>query len=169
MARTAPDVIILCRGTNDFSHSPYVRLTDGYFDSTAWTYPTTDVSEGIYGLKEAISLTISKLREAYPLAMIVLCTLNVFKRNNYANFPTRNGYNTLPQYNDAIRECADFFGCGLIDFARDGITFENGGIGGFYGDYDSSDDSFTHPNDKGHAMMGAKAISDLLNIKYKLS
>lgn len=157
MTRTAPDAIIIYRGTNDFSHEPYTRLTDGYFDNVNFNYPATDEVAGGYGYKEGLVLTIKKLRDAYPNAKIFLCTLNVFKRINYAHFPTNNGLNTLPQYNNVIREIADFMGCGLIEFDKDGITFENCYSQGYITD---SATIPTHPSDKGHAVMGKKAISD---------
>ena len=112
-----------------------------------------------FGYKEGLCLLVKKLRQAYPNATIYFCTLNVFKRMNYANFPTRNGYNTLPEYNDAIRETARFLGIDVIDFANDGITFENCYIGGYITD---SEETPTHPSDKGHKVMGEKAIADLL-------
>ena len=278
MTRTAPDAIIIYRGTNDFSHSPYAVLTDGYFDSVNWEYPVTDKlgtwadisatwtrggiypstgqviptsdtdttnrarttgfmalngnnriliasgykakiafysgtseasyvgitpdwitedsavdvqgayckilggytddrnvttdmltdigsnivmqssSEVTFGYKEGLCLTIKKLRAAYPNAKIFLCTLNVFKRVNYAHFPTNNGDCTLPQYNNAIREVADYMGCGLIEFDKDGITFENCYSQGYITD---SATTPTHPSEKGHYVMGRKAIADL--------
>ena len=162
--RVAPDVIILYRGTNDFSHTPYALLTDNYFDAYNWAYPTTDNLGGDnYGFKQAISLTIKNLRTAYPNAKIVLCTLNVFKRINYTNFPTNNGINSIPQYNKAIRECAEFFGCGLIEFDKSGITFENLYTNNYVTD---SETIPTHPNNLGHDVMAQKAIRDLEQI-YK--
>lgn len=158
MKRTAPDMIIIYRGTNDFSHLPYANLTDGYFDSASWDYPTTDLLTNGYGYKEGLCLTIKKLRDAYPNAKIFLCTLNVFKRVNYSHYPTNNGVNTLPQYNNAIREVADFMGCGLIEFDKDGITFENCYSEGYITDNATTP---THPSNKGHKAMGLKAIADL--------
>lgn len=270
MTRTAPDAIIIYRGTNDFSHSPYTVLTDDYFDGVNWEYPNTDVVPylnpawhrgGIYpstgqviptgdsdttnrgrtipfmllngtnkihvasgfkakvayyngtneasyegidsdwitsdtvitplaaygkivagytddrnvtadmlsdlasnvyftacGYKEGLCLTIKKLRAAYPNAKIFLCTLNTFKRVNYSHFPTNNGLDTLPQMNNAIREVADYMGCGLIEFDKDGITFENCYSEGYITD---SATTPTHPSDKGHYVMGRKAIADL--------
>lgn len=163
MTRKAPDAIIIYRGTNDFSHEPYTTLTDGYFDGASWAYPSTDNLGSTYGFKEGMVLTIKKLREAYPDAYIILCTLNVFKRVSYSAFPTKNGINSLPEYNNAIREIADFMGCGLIEFDKDGITFEN-----IYPTYaNDSATTPTHPNDYGHLVMAKKAINDLLNIKQR--
>ncbi len=158
MTRTEPDVIIIYRGTNDFSHSPYTLLTENYFDNYNWQYPESDAVTGGYGYKEGLCLTIKKLRDAYPNAKIFLCTLNVFKRVNYSHFPTNNGINSLPQYNNAIREVADFMGCGVIDFDKDGITFENCYSQGYITD---SSTTPTHPSDKGHKAMGLKAIADM--------
>ena len=158
MTRTAPDVIIIYRGTNDFSHASYAKLTAGYFDNYNWQYPNDDAVTGGYGYKEGLCLTVKKLRAAYPSAKIFLCTLNVFKRVNYSHFPTNNGTNSLPQYNAAIREVADFLGCGLIEFDKDGITFENCYSGGYVTD---SETTPTHPSNKGHKVMGNKAIADI--------
>ena len=151
----APDVVIIYRGTNDMTHTPYASLTD--FGADATSIPDTDFANSSYDFKAAYCLTVKKIREAYPQAKIVLCTLNVFKRINYSQFPTNNGINTLPEYNNAIREVADMMGCGLIEFDKDGITFEN-----CYPTYisDSSTES-THPNPTGHTAMAEKAIIDI--------
>lgn len=158
--RTAPDYIIIARGINDFSHTPYDRLTEGYFDNYDWSYPDTDIVDGNYGFKEALCLTIKKLRNAYPNAVIVLCTLNFFKRVNYSHFPVNNGINSVPQYNQAILEVADFMGCEVIEFDKDGITFENCISGEYYGD---SNVHPTHPNAKGQTIMANRAMLDLNN------
>ena len=93
------------------------------------------------------------------MADVYLCTLNIFKRIEYNHFPTRNGTNTLPEFNNAIREVSNQMGCGLIEFDKDGITFEN-----CYPTYisDSSTEP-THPNPSGHDKMAVKAE---INIKY---
>lgn len=161
MNRIPPDVVLIYRGTNDLSHSKSVVLTEGYFDDVNWEYPETDKLEnGKYGFKEGLSLTIKKIREAYPRAIIVLCTCNVFKRSNCITFPTDNGNFSIPQMNNAIRETADFFGCHVIDLDKCGITFENCYSSGYITD---SSDVPTHPNGRGHALMGNQAICDLLN------
>ncbi len=158
--RTSPDMIIIYRGTNDMTHEPYTKLTEDYFSGVDYSYPSDDkLSDGSYGYKEGLVLTISKLRKAYPNAQIVLCTLNVFKRVNYSKYPTNNGINTLPEYNNAIREVANYLGCGLIEFDKDGITFENCYSEGYIAD---SSTIPTHPSNKGHLKMGKKAVADLL-------
>jgi len=167
--RTEPDMIIIYRGTNDMTHTTHpdvnghydadVFLTDGYFDNYNWQYPETDAVTNGYGFKEAYCKTIGELRNVYPNAKIFLCTLNVFKRVNYEHFPTNNYTNSLPQYNDAIREIADFMGCGVIEFDKDGITFENCYSQGYITDSASIP---THPTNKGHKVMGKKAIADIM-------
>jgi lysophospholipase L1-like esterase len=156
-----PDIVIIYRGTNDMSHAPYSKITD--FGASATEIPSTDVITDGYGFKEAYALTIQKIRQAYPMAEIICCTLNVFKRGVYDHFPTRNAINgvvqnTLPEFNNAIREVADQMGCRTIEFDKDGITFEN-----CYPTYISDDSTRpTHPNVNGHAMMAKRAIVDIL-------
>ena len=154
-----PDIIIIYRGTNDMTHSPYTKITS--FGAGSTSIPVNDgLSDGGYGFKEAYCLTIKKIRERYPKAIVICCTLNVFKRINYSEFPTNNGVNTLPEYNNAIREVANYMGCGLIEFDKDGITFEN-----CYPTYISDSATIpTHPNAVGHAKMAEKAYKDIINI-----
>lgn len=157
MQRQAPDIILMYRGCNDMTHSPYAKLTANYFSGLNWTYPSTDVISNGYGFKEACSVWVKKLRKVYPRAQIVFCTQNGWKRINYSHFPVNNGDYTQPQFNAAIREIADFFGCETVDFDKDGITYEN-----MYPTYISDSSTIpTHPNNLGHATMGVKAIKDL--------
>lgn len=163
-----PDVIIIYRGVNDMSHNQggtgYSRLDDYTFLPTnnSNTYPITDSYEEngntVYGFRRAYYKTIQALRQAYPKAMIYCCTLNVFKRVYYGNYPTRNGLYTLPQMNDCIRDIANVMGCGLIEFDKDGITFENCYTEGYITD---NADHPTHPNSKGHEVMARKALANI--------
>ena len=174
MERTAPDVIIISRGGNDFTHASaevtpgdYAWITDGYFDKVNWIYPDDDIIKegehaGRYGLLEALSVTIKKLRAAYPFTPIVLCDGLPYKRVNRSHFPVNNGQNNAPQFNKAIKEAADFFGCQLIPQSKVSITFEN-----MYPTYiDDSSSSPTHPNEKGHEIWGKFAIDYLKNMNF---
>ena len=167
MDRESPDVIIIYRGTNDFSHTPYTRLTDWYksyyvpmvegdtFDENGTTR---------YDYLKGLALTVYKLRLAYPNAQIVVCTFNYFHRL-LSGYPSRNGVNSIYQYNDAIRQFASVYGCGLIEFDKDGITYANAGSGGYYREAGTTpDDNYAHPNDKGHKVLGNRAIIDLQNL-----
>ena len=171
MKRVAPDIIILHRGINDMTKrddngKTFTTLTEGYFDNPNWQYPTTDkLADGSYGIKEALALTIKKIRDAYPTTKIVLSTITTMQRGtngvNYGdNIPTNNGVYSAAQLNAAIRETADFFGCPMIDFDQCGITYENGVDEGYL----KSDR--THPTSKGHALIGKQAINDLLYKAY---
>lgn len=160
--RIAPDIVIMYRGCNDMTHAPYAKLTPNYFDDPEWKYPETDVVEGGWGYKEALALTIKKIREAYPNTIIVIATQATYRRIDSDNFPTNNNVYSLPAFNKATREVADFFGCHTIDFDKCGITYENCYSEGYLGD---SLSNATHPTNKGHKIMGEQAIYDLM---YKL-
>ena len=154
-----PDVIIIYRGTNDFSaEDPEGGVVSD--DDESITTPNMMTFNGItdvHNFTQGYIWTILKLREMYPNTYIVLCTLNIFKRVNYSKFPVNNGTYTLPEYNNKIREIADLMGCGLIELDKDGITFEN-----CYPDYISDNATTpTHPNTNGHRVMGEKAVADL--------
>ena len=159
-----PDAIFIYRGTNDMTHGQggqgYSVLDD--YDLMENGYPESDVNaSGKYSFRRAYYMTIKALREAYPKAMIYCCTLNVFKRIIYDRYPTRNGLYSLPQMNKVIREIAAEMGCGLVDFERDGITFENCYSEGYITD---SATTPTHPNNKGHGVMGDRATIDAVFI-----
>lgn len=155
MTRTAPDRIIIFRGVNDFSHSPYTQLTDGY-GGAEWTYPETDELTSGYGFLEALALTVKKCRAAYPDAKIDLCTLPAFHRVDYTSYPTRNGLNTLPEYNTAILRAAEFLSCGVIRFDLC-WTWENAVSGGYVNSND-----LTHPTADGQIAMGKQAVKDMM-------
>ena len=151
--RIAPDYIIIARGTNDWSHGKGTIITEDFFaNPETWTYPTTDVVGGYFGIKEAVSLTVKNMRTAYPKAKIFLCTMPF--NNRGGDFPGIFGGKSWISFNNAIRECAEFFGCGLIDFAGCGLTQESLGI------YTSDG---THLNAAGHKLAGEKAIVDFGN------
>ena len=158
--RISPDVIILYRGCNDMTHSPYSVLTKDYFDRVDWKYPLNDDTKDGIGLLEALSKTVQKIRNAYPKARIVIATQTAFKRINCDNFPSNNGLYNLPKLNKELRNAADFFGCHTIDFDKCGITFENCYASGYVTD---SIVNPTHPNDFGHELMGRLAVIDLKN------
>jgi len=178
MTRTAPDMVIIYRGTNDFSHGSDITYEDDpnyarlHYDLTAYQpdgYPETDTytedGKTRYDFIAGMLMTIQALRTAYPEAKIVLCTFNYFKRmqSTYPGRPTRNGVNTLEQYNEAVRAIADYACCDVIDFAKDGITYFNA-INGYYQDSNSEYHwaNHTHPTAKGHKVMGNRALRDMM-------
>ena len=154
MTRNAPDLVIIYRGINDFSHTPYVSSDTSVFNNYNYSYPTDDYNESTskYDFISAIGLTVKKIRAAYPKTKIAICTLETFKRVSYSKFPVNNGIYSLPQFNDTIRKAADFFGLDLIDLEKCGITFEN------VSTYTSDS---VHPNDKGHILIYEQIAKDL--------
>ena len=166
MTRTAPDMIIIYRGTNDLTHSPYSRLTDD-LDSFPTTYPDADTFDDggttRYSFVKGMRLLIKKLHEAYPETKIVLCTLNYFRRLSHTAIYTSNGYNNWLEYNAMIRRIADYEGCDLIEFDKDGLNYWNA-ANGYYNEGTSDTAYWTHPNTKGQARLGSRALVDLRTV-----
>ena len=147
-----PDIIFIYRGTNDFTaNDPSGNETLDTPDMKSFTGITDE-----HNFTQCYIWSILRLRSLYPKAVIILCTLNVFKKRNYNRFPTNNGSYTIPDYSNKIREIANIMGCGIIEFDKDGITFEN-----CYPTYinDNATEPL-HPNTTGHKVMGMKAVSD---------
>ena len=148
-----PDIIIIYRGTNDFiANDPAGNETLDTPDMKTFTAITDE-----HNFTQCYIYSILRLRALYPNAVIVLCTLNVFKKRNISHFPSNNGSYTEPDYNNKIREIANIMGCGVIEFDKDGINWNN-----CYPTYisDSSSEPL-HPNTAGHQVMGLKAIADI--------
>lgn len=162
MTRTAPDLIIIARGLNDYSHTPYDIIEPDYLGDD-FVYPVTDEITGGFGFYQGLALTIKKLRAAYPKAEIALCTMKMALRpsGGYDNFPPRTNLNTIVDYSEAFRKAANFFGCHLIELDKCGITFEN-----FLNNYciDTTSATPSHANQEGHNLMGARAIIDMRKI-----
>lgn len=151
--RLSPDYIIIFRGCNDFSHSPNAYINPETFESGSFSLPTTDKltvnGETRFGLKEGLCLTISKLRAAYPKAKIFLAATMTIKRDGETAFPCKNSLNTLPQFNKAIFEVAEYFGCGVIRFDK---LFS----------FESTKEHFDHPDESEHYEMFRQALRDFL-------
>jgi lysophospholipase L1-like esterase len=152
--RFFPDIIIIFRGINDFSHKPFSEITE--YDPVIDATPLNDnLSSGTCGFKEGYCLTVDKCRESYPKAKIVLCTLYYVKRLNCGAGFVSNGINTLNDYNSAIREIAGKLNCHIIEF--DKLSLE-------YTTIDNYTIDGTHPNVKGHKLLAERAIKDLLPV-----
>lgn len=160
MERKGPDLVIIYRGANDFSHSPYVSIDTTSLDNYNYEYPTDDYNETTtkYDYVSALGMVVKKIRETYPTSRIAICTLGIFKRVHYDHYPTNNGMYSLPQFNEMIRKCANYFGLDLIELDKDGITFENCYSEGYITD---SATTPTHPNSKGHEMIYKQVVKDL--------
>ena len=148
-----PDIIMIYRGTNDFiANDPTGNETLETPDMKTFTAITDD-----HNFTQCYIYSILRLRALYPNAVIILCTLNVFKKRNKSHFPSNNGDYTVPDYSNKIREIANIMGCGVIEFDKDGINWNN-----CYPTYisDSSTEPL-HPNTAGHQVMGLKALADI--------
>lgn len=155
-----PDVIIIERGTNDFTffnYAPYPKLSisDVIIDNgITWE---DDKVDGVANYMAGYYLTIKKLRMVYPMAQIFCCTVGSIRRSNANDFPTRNPAFSLPELNSVIRKVATTMGCDVINFDRTGITVEN-----CYPSFiDDSFDMATHPNNSGHELMARRALADI--------
>ena len=166
MDRTPPDIIIIYRGTNDLSHTPYARITD-YLDTYPTAYPDSDTyvngNATGYDYAKGMRMCIKALRDAYPDAQIVICTLNYFKRMTSVGKWTTNGTDTWQKYNNLLRTIAAFEGCNIIDFAIDGLNWANAAEE-YYQEGTASTQRWTHPTTKGHKVLGNRAIIDLLKL-----
>ena len=160
MTRVAPDYIFIHRGVNDFSNThsgTKTVLTDDPFSAYNYAIPQTDqiTVDGttMYDFKQAYAMTIQKLRDAYPTAKIICCTIAPFRRHSETHFPPNNGRYNLPSFNKAIREVAEFFGCPVCEFAE---AYKYEELSTFTGDN-------THPNEYGHRSMYERALLCLVN------
>ncbi len=165
--RIIPDIILICRGTNDWGAS-YPDPEGGSASvAESLEFPDMTTFVGVVdgannaNFAEAYIWTILRLREKYPFATIVPCTILDSGRGSSKKYPPLNGSNdSISDFNDVIRKVADYMGCPLIDIAKCGIDWYN-----CYPTYISdSSDSPTHPNTTGHKVMGNKAVADLTYI-----
>ena len=166
MERIAPDMVIIFRGANDLTHSPFSRITD-YMDGYPTAYPDADTFDdnGVtrWDFAKGLRMTIKAIRDAYPHTRIVLCTLSYFRRITTTGQWTTNGTDTWQKYNAEIRRIAQHEGCDLIEFDRAGLTWANAKYG-YYNEGTSDTAKWTHPNTKGQKALGNRAVKDLLRI-----
>ena len=75
---------------------------------------------------------------------------DLYINNNWTSVRTKG--ESIPEWNDAIKEIAKAFGCGVVDFATCAINH-----------YSNTLQDRCHPNIKGHKLMAERLIKDLLN------
>lgn len=144
-----PDIIIVYIGINDFDANVTLgsyKNVDDIYDKKNDKYigDTTLFSE-------AYAMMIHKIINNYEDAKVYVCTLLPNNKNT--------NYSLLKDYNEMIRQIANEFKCGIIDF---------------YEDSKITSDNFTnymldglHPNEKGHDLMTA-CINERLLKDYRL-
>lgn len=147
---SAPDVIIVYMGINDFNNE--VDLGD--FDGTGTPSDTLTFSSS-YGVM------LNKIKAAYPQADVFCCTLPVCERNGATGDPEINDAGVpLLDFNRAITTIAYAMGVKVLDFANCGITYAN--LSTYMGDWESATGNALHPNSAGHALIANKCIADIV-------
>ena len=147
LGSTAPDVIIVFAGVNDWN---YNHVGIGEYDGTG-SFPASNAT-----FREAYAMMLSKVQQKFPAADIWLCTNPYCAPAGAAapisNMPVPragNGGTSLDAFNAAIRDMARIFGCGLIDFTRCGVNWGN--LKTYATDYDT--DRGLHYNAAGNALL----------------
>ena len=103
-----PEVILLAVGSNDYEQGvPIAPEQDGDYT----------VENFAYYFKTAYEMTLLKLQQLYPDAEIYCATLSYGASESYRKNLYPEGIAGIPlkQYNKAIRECANAYGCRIID------------------------------------------------------
>lgn len=120
----------------------------------------------------AYALTLSRLQRMYPRTKFFCCTLSPFDANgDFGIYPELNDgtdenglsyhykKSVLTDFNDRIRQLSFAFGCGVIEHATCGITYQN-----FKETmYKESNGRYLHPNVKGSKLMGETAVRTLIS------
>lgn len=144
-----PDIVLVYMGTNDFlfgRDKGEFNMSSDYVDGNISTF------------MNAYALLLTKIRKAYPNCKILCGTMplqfasspDLYINNNWTSVRTKG--ESIPEWNDAIKEIAKAFGCGVVDFATCAIN-----------NYSNTLQDRCHPNIKGHKLMAERLIKDLLN------
>lgn len=134
----SPDVIMVFLGTNDWGHG--VKLK-----------PDNEAEENDLTIfSVAYKSMLEKLRKNYPSAELWCFTLakSGYKNGKEIKFPYLYGGRHIEEYCEVIRDCAEKYGCRLIDLYKSAEPYDT--IDGF------------HPN-----ASGMKTIADAVLISYK--
>lgn len=115
---SAPDVIIIYMGVNDFARD---------FPVGSFRNPSIQ-SEGTPAtFSSAYELMVQKIKAFYPNASVYCCTL--FARDpglrDKNNIPVNRNGNTIMDYNKQIKAIAAAYGASVIDVYNCGITYDN--------------------------------------------
>lgn len=147
---TAPDVIIVYMGINDFNNEVALGTYDGNGD-----FPTITTT-----FREAYAIMLNKIMIAYPTSEIWVATLPPCERNGDLGAPEKNGNGVLlNDFNEAIRNLAKVFGAKILEHAQCGLTYQNMNL--YMGDWNTSASSGLHPNASGHSLIANNDIRQL--------
>lgn len=180
----SPDVIILFLGTNDFygaTNSVPLGVWDGKsIDGAANCVPRFAEKNGLIDFsvsgnlsivenlnndfRLAYAIMLDRVRTKYPYAEVWCCTLPLFEYRygtiGGLGFPEYNtAGDSLPQWNHAITDIAEMFGCGIIRLDRCAYSAWN--RADMSVDYNATNDSGLHPNSFGMAAIANEVIRTL--------
>lgn len=181
---TSPDVIILFIGTNDFygTTNPVAlgswngKATNGNancvprFSETAGIIDTSNSSNLTIinnlnnDFRLAYAIMLDRVRTKYPYAEVWCCTLPLFEYRDKTignlGFPEYNSAGeALAEWNNAIREIAAMFGCGVINLDR--CLYSAWNREDMAVDYKADYDIGLHPNAFGHSAIANEVIRTL--------
>ena len=145
-----PDVIVIQLGGNDFTRNTDIGSYDG-----SQTFPTDTTK-----FREAYAIMLNKITTKYKNAKVLCGTIPIIKGGTYVSdtFPSKNGAGVqIEEFNKAIREIANLFGCGVVEFSKCGLTFNN--VSQFM--QDASGTYGQHPNRFGQSMMANELLHSL--------
>lgn len=181
---TSPDVIVLFVGTNDFygtTDAVPIGTWDGKAtDGAANCVPRFTEADGVIDTSNSDNLSIiddlnndfrlayaimlDRVRTKYPYAEVWCCTLPLFEYRygtiGGVGFPEYNTAGTsLTEWNEAIRDIASMFGCGIINLDR--CLYSAWNRADMAVDYDETNDNGLHPNSFGMSAIANEIIRTL--------
>lgn len=115
---SAPDVILVQMGINDFSRSRTIGSYNG---------PKMHTEGEIMTFTDAYDMMMQKIRALYPSASIYCCTLlERVPFGDESGIPAVNlNGNTVADYNKQIKKIAAAYGAPVIDLYNCGINYTN--------------------------------------------
>lgn len=150
---TAPDVILIYMGINDYIS----KVPMGEYNGRG-PIPTTDQT-----FRESYAQMLHNVLTTYPTAKVYACTLPPVERSTGdTSNPDKNGIGIyLTEFNEAIRELCRAFCVEVIELESCGLHQHNGSI--YMHDFDEETGGFVHPNSEGHRLISHKVIKSLVN------
>ena len=148
-----PDIIVVFIGINDFLRQ--IPIGDWDYTTAVPANERTDIFSVAY------SLMISKIITNYPNAKVFCCTLlQEFNGQENPSYPIINkGGVYLHEYNNKIKEIANYYGCTIIDLHSCGINQANIKEMTF----SSNTNEWLHPTKEGQRLIYRKVKNTIIN------
>ena len=136
-----PNYIIFYMGVNDFKYPATLGVYDGN-----GSIPTDSSN-----FREAYTISLNNIMTKYPNAKVLVGTIMQHQYTNVIGFPVKNSNSVLlKDFNNAIKDIANVFGCEVIDFEKCGLDYYN--LATYAGD------GQLHPNPSGMDLMFKEAL-----------